>query len=507
MSDVDDLAQAAIEARRKGEFNAAAELFGQAAQACDDRQRSANLRIREACCLLAVDRTAEAAAIAEQVAHASRAEGFLVELADALGLIVDHLVRSGRLAEGSHLLSEALDVLERLPDDASIHDVVHNLAATHEHSGFYPAAIQLFQRALLLAPDDESRTFTRASMTSSYHFAAAWATDPAERQQFLDEGLAAADASALEDTEILTQCSALAHGAMMLVRAGRYEEALERADRAEAIAMEHGLIDDGMYAAAARSIALWRLHRDVNVLGSVSATLRLAEQLNRADELAILLEVQVEVLWTLGRFDEARRAMEANLEATRSRLAGERSVRREHVRLGVEHRRMEVLSASDPLTGLNNRRHLERVLPALLQAEEPLVLGVIDLDGFKQVNDSLGYAAGDNVIREVADLLEGLCRRSDTVVRLGGDEFVLILRGADARVADRVFERVRSMLDGHRFQGLPDDISLSASIGVLVVPAGQPRELREALADASAAMQRSKHSGRNRVTFVPQTGS
>ena len=502
MGEVDELTQAAIAARRDGEFDTAASLFREAATCSDDRQRSANLRIREACCLLSVDRIAEAADIAEEVAHAARADGYLAELADALGLIVDHHVRMGRLAEGSHLLSEALDVLAQLPDDASSHDVVHNLAATHEHSGFYAAAIELFQRALRLAPDLESHAFTRASMTSSYHFAAAWATEPEERQQFLDEGLAAADASVDADTETLTTCSALAHGAMMLARVGRYEEAAERALRAEAIAAEHGIVDDAMYAVAAQAIAAWRLHRDTSVLGKVAGTLQLAEQLNRADELAILQDVEVEVLWTLGRYDEARRALESHLSATRARLAKERTVRLEHVRLGVEHRRMEVLSTSDPLTGLNNRRHLERVLPALLAGAEALVLGVIDLDGFKQVNDELGYAVGDNVIREVAALLEGVCRRSDTVVRLGGDEFVMILRGADESAAVRVFERVRQLLVEHRFQGVPEHISLSASVGVLVVPAGDGRELRDVLAAASAAMQRSKHTGRNRVTFV-----
>lgn len=506
MSDVDSLAEAAAEARRLGEFHDAAAMFREAAAGCTDRERAANLRIREACCLLAVDRTAEAAAIAEEVAYESRAEGFLTELADALGLIVDHLVRSGRLAEGSHLLSEALDVLEHLPHDVSSHDVMHNLAATHEHSGFYPAAIELFQRALALAPDDESRAFTRASMTSSYHFAAAWATDPAVRQQYLDEGLAAARASVSADTEVLTLCSALSHGAMMLARTGRYEEAFEWADRAEPIAAEHGLLDDAMYAAAARAIAAWRLHRDTNVLGVVSATLQVAERLNRADELSILMEVEIELLWMLGRYDEARRVLEARHSATRVRLAEERAVRLEHVRLGVEHRRMQVLSASDPLTGLNNRRHLERVLPGWLAGAEPLVVGVIDLDGFKRVNDTLGYAMGDNVIREVADLLESVCRRSDTVVRLGGDEFVLILRGADEPAAIRVFERVRLMLDGHVFQGVPEHISLSASIGVLVVPGEESRELREVLAGATGAMQRSKQTGRNRVTFVGRDG-
>ena len=118
------------------------------------------------------------------------------------------------------------------------------------------------------------------------------------------------------------------------------------------------------------------------------------------------------------------------------------------------------------------------------------------------LNDQLGYAMGDQVIREVAGLLEGVCRRSDTVVRLGGDEFVMVLKGAGVEAAERVFERVRELVEQHQFGGLPDSICLTASIGVLPIAAGDQRELRDVLATASTAMQSAKRGGKNRVTLL-----
>ena len=502
MADTYELELEAIELRRVGNFTGAAQLFAAAATSSEEAQRRLNLQIRQACCLLSVDRSAEAAELASHVAYEARLNGYLVELADAVGVVVDHYIRSGRLAEASHLMSEALDVMEQLPVDASSYQLIHNLAATYEHSGFYEPAIALFERALEVAGTDEERAFTRASMASPYHFAAAMTSDPEEKQRILEAGLAAANLYQTDDVEVLTRVSALSNGSMILAHIGLYEDALERAAKAARLAEEHHLVEDGVFAAAAESISIWRTRRDPSVLGKVVNTLRLAERWNRSAELAILQDIEIEILWTLGRYDEARRALEAHLAAARSRVTEERQVRWEHVRLGVEHRRVAALSNSDPLTGLHNRRHLERVLPGLLQGDERLVVGVIDLDGFKQVNDQLGYAMGDQVIREVAGLLEGVCRRSDTVVRLGGDEFVMVLKGAGVEAAERVFERVRELVEQHQFGGLPDSICLTASIGVLPIAPGDQRELRDVLATASTAMQSAKRGGKNRVTLL-----
>ncbi|MEY4606509.1 MAG: hypothetical protein RLY45_1269 [Actinomycetota bacterium] len=500
-ADLDDIRTMAVEARRTGEFERAAALFGTAASASRDSRTRLDLQIRQACCLLSVDRSADAAALASDVAHHARADGHLVELADALGVQVDHYVKVGRLAEASHLLSEAIDVLDRLPDSPDAYQVTHNLAATHEHSGFYEAAITLFERALALADTAEDRCFTRASMTSAYHFAAARATDPEECERLLVAGLDAAAAIECDSNELLTTCAALAHSSMMLARIGRYEDALDHAARCRAVTAGRGLVEDEMFATAAESIAEWRLRRDPIVLGKVTNTLRVAEHLRHLDILAVLQDVEIEILWTLGRYDEARRTLENHLESARHRMATEQLVRWAHVRLGVDHRKVSILSTTDPLTGLHNRRHLEHVLPDLFASADALCVAIVDLDGFKQVNDQHGYALGDSVIREVAAILEQSCRRDDTVARLGGDEFVIVLRGADAHEGHHVLERLRATVAAHVFVGVPADLPLSASIGVVALQRDQRRDVAGVLAEAGAALRQSKRGGRNRVTF------
>lgn len=490
----------AIEARRVGDFERAAVLFAEAAALATDTRVSLDLRIRQACCLLSVERSAEAAVIAADVAHHARAEGHLIELADALAVVVDHMVRSGQLAEASHTLSEVVDVLDHVPDTTAAYQVIHNVAATHEHSGFYETAIGLFERAMALAGSDEERAFTRASMTSAFHFAAARATDPDERERLLTAGLVAARDIEEASTELLTVCAALAHSSMMLARIGRYDEALAQAGRCRALTAGRGLVENDMFANAAEAIATWRLRRDPMVLDRVSTTLRMAEELHHIDMLAILQDIEVEILWSIGRFDDARRTLEHRLQSARNRISDEQRVRWAHVQLGVDHRRVAALSTTDPLTGLRNRRYLDRNLPELVGGKRDIAVALIDLDGFKQVNDRHSYALGDSVIREIGVLLESACRRDDIVARLGGDEFVMVLLGADADEAWHVLDRFRVTVEHHRFDGVPDDLPLSASIGVVSLRAGSGRPAAEVLAAANAALHHSKRSGRNRIT-------
>ncbi|HAP76890.1 MAG TPA: hypothetical protein DCR14_12490, partial [Acidimicrobiaceae bacterium] len=120
------------------------------------------------------------------------------------------------------------------------------------------------------------------------------------------------------------------------------------------------------------------------------------------------------------------------------------------------------------LTGLPNRRHLDTILPDAFDGTAPVCVAVIDLDGFKQVNDEHGYMLGDTVLQEVAGLLERVCRRNDAVVRLGGDEFVMVLRDTSPGDARAVFERVRQLIAARTFNGLPTSVRLTASVGVAV---------------------------------------
>jgi len=495
------LEQQSIEARQAGDFEGAARLFARAAATADQLQRQLNLQLRGACCLLAVEQYDEAAAIAQVVAQQARAELFLAELADALGLLVDHHSRAGRLAEGAHQLSEAVYILDRLPNEPANYQVVHNMAVTYANCGFVEAALELYDRALRLAENDGDRQNAYANMSAAYHYAAQREPNPDIRNRLVHDGLYAATAALDPEggNELLAMASAMAHRSMMLAEIGHYHAALDDARAARRTALEHGMREEQVIAMSGEAMALWGASQNTDVLDLVCSALALANELSFTDYLQPLLKVEVEVLWMMGRVDEARTALERNLADADRKLHDERSARWEHVRLGVEHLRVEALSETDPLTGLPNRRYLAHLLPEVLDDHAPVCVGVIDLDGFKQINDGFGYRFGDSVLQEVAGLLERVCRRGDSVVRLGGDEFVMILRDTSPGDARYVFERIRQLVAARNWAGLPSHVQLTASVGVAV--GSGAFDSQRVLADATDALCNAKKSGRDRIAF------
>lgn len=162
------------------------------------------------------------------------------------------------------------------------------------------------------------------------------------------------------------------------------------------------------------------------------------------------------------------------------------------------------LAYHDPLTGLPNRRLLDdRLKQALYVAqrrERRLGVMLIDLDGFKRVNDSLGHRAGDGVLREVAQRLAGCVRKADTLARQGGDEFALVLSDVqDEADCSVVAEKILRALEKD-FHVDGESFSIGASMGISLFPAdaGDGDAL---LRNADAAMYRAKQLGRNRYCF------
>jgi diguanylate cyclase (GGDEF)-like protein len=110
---------------------------------------------------------------------------------------------------------------------------------------------------------------------------------------------------------------------------------------------------------------------------------------------------------------------------------------------------VRTLSLTDPLTGLGNRRHMELMLAhawAAARRGDPLAVVVLDLDGFKEVNDTLGHHAGDELLCAVGEALRDEARESDVVVRFGGDEFLALLTGGTAEGGHLLVERLRKRL-------------------------------------------------------------
>ncbi|MGH8045507.1 MAG: GGDEF domain-containing protein, partial [Stenotrophomonas sp.] len=165
-------------------------------------------------------------------------------------------------------------------------------------------------------------------------------------------------------------------------------------------------------------------------------------------------------------------------------------------------REVERHASHDPLTGLINRREIERLLElALLDVRSrggTHSLCYLDLDYFKLVNDGLGHAAGDQLLRGFADYLVGAVREGDWVGRMGGDEFVMFLAGARQEEAKQVLQRIVRTLGQAGFQrddGLP---RVSCSIGVVEITA-EVTDVNWLMSAADSACYAAKQAGRNRV--------
>ena len=172
--------------------------------------------------------------------------------------------------------------------------------------------------------------------------------------------------------------------------------------------------------------------------------------------------------------------------------------------LTVHRQTLHQMAQTDSLTGLLNRRAFEEILRRELQRGDRSgnLLGImlIDLDYFKQVNDSLGHFAGDDVLRRIAGVLRDGTRPSDVLARYGGEEFVVLLRNAGADETQLVAERVRQQIAN--LAGLPGSVTLTASIGVAVsYPRDTPTEF---LLRSDEALYRSKREGRNLVSVYSE---
>ena len=177
------------------------------------------------------------------------------------------------------------------------------------------------------------------------------------------------------------------------------------------------------------------------------------------------------------------------------------------MRSDVEHRSK---AAIDPLTGMLNRKALQNRVDELRQQSEvagaPIGLIVIDIDHFKRVNDTVGHAAGDAVLKDVAYMIRKDLRAFELAYRLGGEEFLILLPGADD---DQSMELAVRLCDAVAETRFAHDLRITISCGVSVSPAGEPFDYDSLFETADAAMYEAKREGRNRVhasADIPRIG-
>lgn len=173
-----------------------------------------------------------------------------------------------------------------------------------------------------------------------------------------------------------------------------------------------------------------------------------------------------------------------------------------HARVSELERR----SSTDPLTGLWNRAHFDRVVVAeidrSIKYQQPVSLILVDIDHFKEVNDTFGHRAGDAVLCELVRVLGSACRSMDTLFRWGGEEFVVMVASNGYRGAAALAEQMRSDVERHYFAG----------VGPVTISLGVAEHLAPQRADVwfnrvDAELYRAKKSGRNRVCVDRQGSS
>ncbi len=244
---------------------------------------------------------------------------------------------------------------------------------------------------------------------------------------------------------------------------------------------------------------------DVRTDPVYGARLRLAGDRGFTSFLAIPLIVQDRALGCMNLYMIERHEFGPGEIQLLSTFASQAAVSIENARLFEEARQLAI---TDPLTGLANHRQFYDQLPREFRRaqryQRPLTLLMLDLDHFKAFNDRYGHLAGDQALRETADILRQNARSVDLLARYGGEEFAIILPETDLVRAAAHAERIRSAVASHVFEGQEtgQEHRVTISIGVAALTAAT-QKIEDLVHDADQAMYRAKAGGRNRLELAP----
>ncbi len=404
----------------------------------------------------------------------------------------------------------------------------HIYALRNNREGQYEALTNALQRASAV-PDLAEVRMIALSNIADYHL---------QRNEFetaLDYAVQAGTlARSLDEQRSLA--IALTNEGIALSHLGQLDKGIERVQQAIAIATkmqnsEHviGMTKEliGIYERSGRyKEAVDALHRVAEMEKTLTAQERQRDVLALQEEFAV--ERKQQEIDRLSAINAQQKALAEARNAQRwmwlvvavalaiaafylvRRLRGVRSANR---RLSRANEVLEEQTARDPLTGTYNRRHFQNLLQQAaaglpkheLRTPQPfLSLVVLDLDHFKQINDSFGHDAGDAVLIEVSRRMRDLVRTEDSVVRWGGEEFVLVLPGTGADGACTVVSKVLAAIGSTPVRYKSGFIPVTVSAGATTIPETGVRAWRFALQIADLALYRAKGGGRNHAVCVSE---
>ena len=315
--------------------------------------------------------------------------------------------------------------------------------------------------------------------------------------------------AAEHDVDLDAAClDTIAHAQLML---GRYAEA-ERTLRPILDDLHLDARESEGLAEALRTAAeAQRLQGHVErAQATLDRCLRLCEDrgfgLNRLEA----MEEQAKLYASQGHFEKAYRQHIAFHQAdvalrSAAREANSRTLQAvfETQEARYEGERFRELALRDALTGLRNRRYIDNELPArvvdAINDSSPLAVGLLDLDHFKEINDSYSHAIGDQVLCKVAELLNEAAGQTGLAARMGGEEFLMVFE--DANAAER-FERLRQRIEAYGWGRIAPKLAVTISIGATKLRQGRSTQ-SALLGQADRYLYAAKSSGRNRVVFDP----
>lgn len=427
----------------------------------------------------------------------------LSELAEGLAILEDELIPDATLGRRSweRLLATALIDIGVVLTQLGIYDMANEIMARAHHriresGGPHEIAVHMINRCRMLLGWGLrlERIGESAAAVDRFNTASdlASAVDGPWRKSLFPR---MADGSAAEQIPVLGAARALA------------APGPEHIDRLEDLgALEHAIHPrERIIVALALSRCLARADRSHEAIKVLAETRERLEHDTTEPTLQISLTREYAHLTELdgggaGSWRDYARELEDELWEMRQTRMNTLKTRLTNAQLTREHGAISQQALQDPLTGLPNRRALDRDLEKLLEQpdSQPLSVALVDLDGFKAVNDRSSHAEGDEVLRVVARTLRDTLRGDDMVARYGGDEFVVLLPTVTLSEADAALERTVEAVSQ-----LPMAVSRGVTLSIGVVAMRPQESSVQVLARADTAMYQSKRQGGNRVMALP----